>query len=68
MHVYLQVNTCQKEIKKGKVNACKEERKEEFVTISPTIVEVTSFNILDNQIFSALALIDSNGHIYIEDI
>ena len=32
------------------------------------MVEVTGFNILDSQTLSALALIDNNDHMCIEDI
>ena len=45
----------------------KEEK--EFVTISPTMVEVTDFNVLsDSQTLSVPELVDSNDHICIVDI
>ena len=45
------------------------QRRKEFITISPTTVEVTGFNVLpDSQILSILELVDSNDHIYIVGI
>ena len=45
------------------------QRRKEFVTISPTMGEVTDFNVLpDNQTLNVLGLVDSNDHIYIVDI
>ena len=46
------------------VNACLEEK---FVTISPTMVKDTGFNVLDSQTPGASVLVGSNGHICIED-
>ena len=45
------------------------QRRKEFVTISPTMIEVTGFNVfLDSRILSVLVLVNSNGHICIVDI
>ena len=41
--------------------------KKGFVTISPTMVEVTSFKLWYNQILGVLVLIYSNDHRCIED-
>ena len=41
---------------------------EKFVTISPTMVEVTGFNFLGNQTLSVLVLIGNSDCICIEDI
>ena len=49
------------------VSMCKKEK--EFVTISPTMVEVTGFNFfLNSQILSVPELVNSNDHICIVDI
>ena len=48
------------------VDTCREE--EDVVTISSTMVEVTGFNVLDNQTLGALVLICNSGCRYIEDI
>ena len=45
------------------------QRRKEFVTISPTMVEVTDFNVfLGSQILGVLELVDSNDRICIVDI
>ena len=56
-----------KEKKKGWQTCVKEEK--EFITISPTMIEATGFNVLlDSRIPGVLVLVDSNGHICIVDI
>ena len=69
-HVSLEENACLIMCEKGLVKAgwarCGEEK--EFVTISPTVVEVTDFKLWYNQILGVLVLIDSNDHRCIGDI
>ena len=47
---------------------CACEKRKEFITLSPTMVEVTSFKLLDSQILSVPVLIDSSDHMCIVDI
>ena len=47
----------------------KKKRRKEFITISPTMIEVTGFNVFpDSQILGVLVLVDSNGRICTVDI